>query len=338
MRSSFVSASLPDSLSAFLSDGASRLAQRLRVQGENGAAIMGIVNVTPDSFSDGGQFQAPDAAVAQARSLAEEGADILDLGAESTRPGFTPVEAEEEWARLQPVIEALATPSASPSSQHPIPAPALSVDTTKASVARQALKAGAVMVNDVWGFQADPSMASVVAAHGAMGVVMHNRTRPQDAARDFASALDVKREDLWRDWMRFFDRSLEIAERAGVARDALVLDPGIGFGKTLAQNLEALRLVGRLKAQYGLPVLVGASRKSMFAKILGERDMPARLPATLAAHLEAVRQGATIVRVHDVRAHADALKIQTLLRSLQDSLPGPSRVDREARASEETRA
>ncbi len=251
--------------------------------------LMGIVNVTPDSFSDGGQFFTPDAALKQAHTLMEEGADLLDVGAESTRPGFTPVDAEEEWQRLKPVLTPLAKEGA-----------VLSVDTTKASVARRALVAGAQMVNDVWGLQADPDMASVVAAADAVVAVMHNR-----------EVVDAS-IDMWDDWRRFFDRSLKLARRAGIARESILLDPGVGFGKTVMQNLWAVQNLRRLEAYYELPVLLGVSRKSMFGMLLG-REVHDRLPATLAANLYGATQGACMLRVHDVQAHRDMLDMTALL-------------------------
>ncbi len=251
--------------------------------------LMGIVNVTPDSFSDGGQFFTPEAALKQARTLLAEGADLLDVGAESTRPGFTPVEADEEWHRLEPVLTPLAREGV-----------ALSVDTTKASVARRALVTGVQMVNDVWGLQADPDMASVVASAGAVVAVMHNR-----------EVVDVSL-DLWDDWRRFFDRSLKLAERAGIVRESILLDPGIGFGKTVMQNLWAVQNMRRLEAYYSLPVLLGASRKSMFGRLLG-RQVNDRLPATLAVNLYGATQGACMIRVHDVQAHRDMMDMTALL-------------------------
>lgn len=305
--------------STALSPGALHLAQRLADEAHS-ALVMGIVNVTPDSFSDGGQFSTPEKAVAQAMRLREEGAELLDLGAESTRPGFTPVSAEEEWARLQPVLEHLQRLVAHPS-------PFLSIDTTKARVAEAALKTGAVVVNDVQGFQQDADMASVVAAHGSMAVLMHNRPH-------LATEGIVLQGALWEDFERWFDVSLELAERAGVSRAALMLDPGIGFGKTLAQNFEALGLTGRLRDHYGLPVLVGASRKSMFGKLLG-RSVEERLPATLAAHLEAVRLGARVIRAHDVQAHSDALAVQHRLQASQMALQKATPVPVDMPAGEE---
>lgn len=251
---------------------------------------MGILNVTPDSFSDGGHFQAPETALAHARSMLTDGADILDIGAESTRPGFRSVPADEEWARLEPIINRLA-PEGVP----------ISVDTTKAVVARKSLQAGARVINDVWGFQADPDMAFVVADRGASAVLMHNRHDCDDQL------------DLLVDWRRFFDHSLNLAEKAGVKKDFLILDPGIGFGKTQDQNVQAVASLGILRQEYGLPVLLGLSRKSMFGYLLG-RPVDERLAGTLAANLFGADAGADILRVHDVREHADALAMRQILK------------------------
>ena len=247
--------------------------------------VMGILNVTPDSFSDGGQFAAHCAAVAQGEALAAAGAAVIDIGGESTRPGFTPVDAEEEWRRIAPVFETLANRLAVP----------LSVDTTKAAVARRALAAGAVLVNDIWGFQGDPALPDVVAEAGAGAVLMHNRTAP-DAA---ISIVD--------DMLRFFERSLRRAERAGIAAGRLILDPGIGFGKTQSQQVEAIRAIGALKT-FGLPVLVGLSKKSFLGRLTGA-PVERRGVETLAANLAAAAAGATLFRVHDVADHVAALAV-----------------------------
>ncbi|AFW00108.1 dihydropteroate synthase [Gluconobacter oxydans] len=252
--------------------------------------LMGILNVTPDSFSDGGRFQSPETAIAHAREMLADGADILDIGAESTRPGSRLVPADEEWARLEPVINRLAPEGM-----------ALSVDTTKAVVARKALQSGVRLINDVWGFHADPEMPSVIADSGAWAVVMHNRHEVDDQL------------DLLADWRRFFDHSLELAEKAGIDRNRLILDPGVGFGKTQDQNVQAIAALGTLKREYGRPILLGLSRKSMFGYLLG-RPIEDRLAGTLAANLVGADLGADILRVHDTREHADALSIRCLLK------------------------
>ncbi len=261
--------------------------------------VMGILNLTPDSFSDGGRFQTPEAALAQAGTLAAEGADILDLGGESTRPGHAPVSAEEEQARVLPVIAALAARTRIP----------LSIDTYKAGTAERALQAGARLVNDVWGLQREPEIARVAAAHGAPVIVMHNRETADDS-------LDVMDE-----LRRFFERSLAIARRAGIPDGNVVLDPGIGFGKSPRQHLDALRRLPELKA-LGFPVLVGVSRKSLLGRISGRETAPRdRLFASLGAHAFAAQHGADIVRVHDVGAHVEMLRAVDAIRGCA-VLPG----------------
>jgi dihydropteroate synthase len=253
--------------------------------------VMGVLNVTPDSFSDGGHFFEPPAAIEQARRLAAEGADIIDIGAESTRPygGALPVSAEEELQRLERVLPAVAT----------IGVP-VSIDTIKPAVAAWALEAGAVIVNDVWGLQRDPDMARVVAEHGAPIVIMHNRDTADPS-------LDIIAEVT-----EFFSRSLEIAWSAGIAHDRIVLDPGIGFGKTPEQSLAC---IARLDAWRGfdLPVLVGASRKR-FINSLVPSDPMERLGGSLAAHLAAVENGAAIIRTHDVAPTVQSLAVAAAIR------------------------
>ena len=248
--------------------------------------VMGILNVTPDSFSDGGRFQSIKAAIAQAQKLAADGADIIDIGAESTRPGHTPVPLEEEWRRLEPLLQPLLESVAAP----------FSIDTYKAEIARRAVALGACVVNDVWGLQKDPAMADVVAQSGAALVIMHNRD-------GIDPALDIE-----ADMRRFFDRSLALAERAGIARAHLMLDPGIGFGKNKAQNLTALAATARLRKTYGLPILIGVSRKKLFGDLLGA-SVENRLIATLAANLTTLARGASIFRVHDAAEHVAAFKV-----------------------------
>lgn len=249
--------------------------------------VMGILNVTPDSFSDGGRFFDSAQAVAHALEIEREGADIVDIGGESTRPGAAEVDPEEEIRRVIPIVEAVTPRLAIP----------ISVDTYKAATARQALEAGARMINDVWGLQRDPDMACVAAAYDATVVVMHNR-------REVDPALDIV-----DDMRAFFDRSIGLARRAGLPDRHIVLDPGIGFGKSWEQNLAALRRLPEIKA-LGFPVLVGASRKSWLQRFCDLPRQPAeRLFGTLGAHLAAVALGADIVRVHDVRAHVEATRV-----------------------------
>lgn len=252
--------------------------------------LMGILNVTPDSFSDGGVSADPAAAFATAARLAAEGAHIIDVGGESTRPGHVPVPAEVEWARIAPVLERL---------QAELDLP-VSVDTTKAAVAARALAAGASIVNDIWGFSRDPDMARVTAEFDAVAVLMHNKATIDPAA------------DIIADMRDFFARALDIAAAAGVGRGRLILDPGIGFGKSFEQNLTALRRLDALTA-FGLPVLVGASRKSFIGKVVPSTPAE-RLPGTLAAHLLAAGSGAAILRVHDVAAHVQALRVSEAIR------------------------
>jgi len=253
--------------------------------------VMGVLNVTPDSFSDGGRYLDPQAAIVHARRLAAEGADILDVGAESTRPygGAIRISLEEERARLAPLLSdvvALGVP--------------VSIDTLKAAIAAWALDLGAAIVNDVWGLQGDADMARVVAEHQASVVIMHNRMSVDPAIDIVAEVTD------------FFRRSLDIAARAGIPRQRIVLDPGIGFGKTAEQSLTC---IARLDAwrEFGVPLLVGASRKRFIHSVAPSEPMD-RLGGSLAAHLLAVENGATIVRVHDVAATAQALAVASAIR------------------------
>jgi dihydropteroate synthase len=256
------------------------------------ALVMGIINVTPDSFSDGGEFLDALKAIAHARTLKDEGADLLDLGAESTRPygGAKPVSLDEELARLRPVLSeavALGVP--------------VSVDTIKVEVAAWALEQGAVIINDVWGLQRDPGMARVVAEHGATVVVMHNREK---ADRTIDIMADVK---------AFFSRSLEIADKAGISRERIVLDPGIGFGKTPEQSLSVLAHFGELRS-FGRQLLGGLSRKR-FIDAVSPAPPDQRLGGSIAGNLLAVLAGADIVRVHDVAETVQALRVAGAIRS-----------------------
>jgi len=248
--------------------------------------VMGVLNITPDSFSDGGRFIEPQTAIAHARRLVAEGADILDVGAESTRPygGAVPVTREEERARLAPIVTEVAS--------FGIP---VSIDTLKADVAAWALDQGASIVNDVWGLQRDSDMARVVAEYGAPVIIMHNRDSADPAI------------DIVADVTAFFERSLDIAARAGIARERIVLDPGIGFGKTPEQSITCIARLEAWRA-FGLPLLVGASRKR-FIHSLVPSDPTERLGGSIAAHLLAVERGAAIVRVHDVAPTVQALAV-----------------------------
>jgi dihydropteroate synthase len=248
--------------------------------------VMGILNVTPDSFSDGGQFLDPAAAIARASEMAREGADILDIGAESTRPygGAAPVPADDEMARLAPVLPAVIR----------IGLP-VSIDTIKASIATWALDQGATIVNDVWGLQRDPDMAPLVAKRNVPVIVMHNR-ESADATIDIVA-----------DVLAFFSRSLNIAVRAGIPRGNIVLDPGIGFGKTPEQSITCLARLAELK-RFGLPLLVGASRKR-FINTVTPSAPDERIGGSIAAHVLAVQKGAAIVRAHDVAETVQALRV-----------------------------
>jgi dihydropteroate synthase len=248
--------------------------------------VMGILNITPDSFSDGGRFVDPSIAIAHARVMIEQGADILDVGAESTRPygGNRGVSADDELARLKPVLPeviGLGCP--------------VSIDTIKASTAAWALETGAAIVNDVWGLQRDPEMAPLVAKYGVPVIVMHNRDKVDPAI------------DIVADVAAFFARTLEIAAQAGIAREAIVLDPGIGFGKTPEQSLICLRHLGEFK-RFGLPLLVGASRKRFIASV-SPSEPTERVGGSIATHLIAAQQGAAILRVHDVQETVQALRV-----------------------------
>jgi dihydropteroate synthase len=248
-------------------------------------AVMGILNLTPDSFSDGGRFQNPDAAIAHAKSMVVAGCDIVDIGGESTRPSASPVSEAEELARVEQVLRALTGLLDVP----------VSIDTSKAAVAVRAVEIGAAVVNDVWGLQKDPGMPDAVAQAEAAVIIMHNRTEKDERA------------DILADMRRFFDRSLALAAKAGIPKDVIILDPGIGFGKTSRQNVEAVARIPDLK-DYGLPILVGASRKAFLGSLTGD-GIEATLIGTVAANLVAAAAGASIFRVHDVAEHVAALRI-----------------------------
>lgn len=254
--------------------------------------VMGILNVTPDSFSDGGEFLEPSKAIAHARDMAGQGADIIDIGAESTRPygGAVPVSADDEKMRLTPILPAVIKLG--------VP---VSIDTIKASIAAWALDQGATIVNDVWGLQRDPEMAKLVAQRGVPVIVMHNR-----------EAADEK-IDIIADVIAFFSRSLEIAARAGIARENIVLDPGIGFGKTPAQSITCIGRLGEFK-RFGLPLLVGASRKR-FISTITPSNPDERIGGSISAHLLAVEKGAAIIRAHDVAETVQALRVAAAIEA-----------------------
>jgi len=269
-----------DSLTALDFDQAGRILPSGRT------LVMGILNVTPDSFSDGGKFTATGRAIERARAIAAEGADILDIGGESTRPGAMAVAAEEELARVLPVISRAAAELSCP----------ISVDTYKAVVADRAIAAGARIVNDVWGLTRDPAMAGVVGAGGVGLIVMHNRATI-DAAVDMLDEV-----------LRFLERALAIARQAGVDEARIVVDPGIGFGKTLEQNLMLIARLGIIRERLGRPVLLGASRKSMIGRIFPS-EPDGRLAGTLALHTAAVLAGAGLIRANDVRDAVQAARV-----------------------------
>jgi dihydropteroate synthase len=260
--------------------------------------LMGILNVTPDSFSDGGSFLEANAAIARARELVSEGADILDIGGESTRPGAEPVSAEQELDRVRPVLEGLLDSGVPEVAQ-------ISIDTCKADVARAALAAGASLVNDVSAFRADPQMAALVAESGAHCCLMHMLGQPRTMQR----AGGPQYRDVVDEVKAFLEERLGFAVREGVAEERIMLDPGIGFGKTIEHNLELLRRLDEVVA-LGRPVLVGTSRKSFLGRLdtlagptTGEAEqveITQRLPGTIATNVLALERGASVFRVHDV--------------------------------------
>jgi dihydropteroate synthase len=254
-------------------------------------SVMGVVNVTPDSFSDGGVNIAPEDAVAAARRQIAEGAAIVDLGGESTRPGAEGVSVDEELRRVLPVLEEVA-------GELPV-----SIDTAKAEVARRALALGAQLVNDVTALRGDRELAGVVADSGAYVCLMHMQGEPRTMQRHPAY------EDVVDDVKAFLEQRLRFAVDAGIEEDHVCLDPGIGFGKTVAHNFELIRRLGELTT-IGRPIVVGFSRKSSLGRILGDRDArTGPLPASLAVAVVAYERGATVIRAHDVRAHVEALTV-----------------------------
>jgi len=279
----------PVDASARDENGANPLARLLAL---GRPAVMGVLNVTPDSFSDGGRFLDPSIAIEQSQRMVAAGADVLDIGAESTRPygGAVPVPIEEEIRRLAPVLPsavALGVP--------------VSIDTMKAKVAAWALASGAAIVNDVWGLQRDGDLARVVAEHGVPVIIMHNRQAADPSI------------DIMADIAAFFSRSLDIAAGAGIARENIVLDPGIGFGKTAEQSVIAVARLAELKS-FGLPLLVGASRKRFIDKV-SPASPDQRLGGSIAAHVLAAADGAAIIRTHDVPETVQALRIAAAIWS-----------------------
>ncbi|MGD0455073.1 MAG: dihydropteroate synthase [Solirubrobacteraceae bacterium] len=265
--------------------------------------VMGVVNVTPDSFSDGGSFLDAGAAIAHARTLALEGADILDVGGESTRPGAEPVAAEEELRRVLPVLEGIAAADLDVQ---------VSIDTSKASVARAAIAAGAEIVNDVSALRADPAMVELVADSGVHCCLMHMLGEPRTMQ---AGVGGPQYKDVVDEVKAFLEQRLSFAVRAGVHEERIMLDPGIGFGKTVAHNLELLERLGELTA-LGRPLVVGTSRKGFIGRILADAagaaesvDVTRRLGGTIATNVLALERGASVFRVHDVAPVRDALAV-----------------------------
>jgi len=258
-------------------------------------AVMGVINVTPDSFSDGGEYLDPGTAVARGVALVADGADVLDVGGESTRPGSDPVTAEVEMARVLAVIRGLREATDVP----------ISIDTTKAVVAEAALAAGASFVNDVSAMRVDPRMADVVAAAGVPFCLMHMRGTPKTMQDD------PRYDDVVAEVASFLAERVQVAREAGVSEDAICIDPGIGFGKTGEHNLLLLRHLDAIVA-VGPPVVIGASRKRFLGAIIGDAER-GRAVATAAANVEAVRRGAWMVRVHDVRETREALAVSAAI-------------------------
>jgi dihydropteroate synthase len=255
--------------------------------------VMGIVNVTPDSFSDGGLFLDPQAAVVHGLELASQGAAIVDVGGESTRPGAEPVEPEEELRRVVPVVRGLRTGGLKAQ---------ISIDTSKLAVAHAALQAGATFVNDVTAFRAEPELAGLVADSGADCCLMHMRGEPrtmQDSPRY---------DDVVDDVRAFLEQRIEFAVDEGVPERRILVDPGIGFGKTLEHNLELLRRLGELRT-LGRPIVIGTSRKAFLGRLAGDRPPSDRLAGTIATNVLAFERGASVFRVHDVAPVVDALRV-----------------------------
>ena len=251
--------------------------------------VMGVLNITPDSFSDGGRVVAPESALAQARRMAAEGADIIDIGAESTRPyGSQPIPVEEEIRRLQPILADVVSLG--------IP---VSIDSMKSTVVAWALDHGAAIANDVWGLQRDPDMAGLIAQRRCPVVIMHNRDRADP---------DI---DILADIAEFFALSIKIATKAGISREYIALDPGIGFGKTQEQSMTALARLAQFDT-FGLPILIGASRKRFIATV-SPSEPDQRLGGSIAAHLIAAKAGARIIRTHDVSETVQALRVATAI-------------------------
>ena len=244
--------------------------------------IMGILNATPDSFSDGGEHNSCDKAFEFAKAMITDGVDIIDIGGESTRPGAKRISAEIEWQRVSPIIKKISTLDCM-----------ISIDTYKSKIAQKAVQIGAHIVNDVWGLQRDKDMAKVIADSDVAVVITHNRTQT------------ISNQEILQDIHRFFQHSLSLAEKNGIRSDGIILDPGIGFGKTPAQNEIILNNLQEFSI-YEYPILIGVSRKRFIGQILNQEEPQKRLFGTIGANIVALANGASILRVHDVRAHKEA--------------------------------
>lgn len=280
-----------------------KLARRSLSYGER-TLVMGVLNVTPDSFSDGGKFFSFDQAIAQAKQMISEGADMIDVGGESTRPGSESVSEAEELRRVIPVIERLAKEASIP----------LSIDTTKSAVARAALQAGAEIVNDISGLRFDPALAREAANANAGLILMHSRGTPKDM-QQLPPVADIMTEVIGG-----LSESVAVAEQRGVARERIVIDPGIGFGKTVEQNLELIAKLDQIERAFpDLPIMIGTSRKSFLGKLLGGAPANERLHGTIASVVASVLKGAHIVRVHDVKATVEAVRVADALQQFADA-------------------
>jgi len=275
-----------------------KLARRWLPYGEQ-TLVMGVLNVTPDSFSDGGQFDSLDRAVAHATQMIREGADVIDIGGESTRPGSASVSAEEELQRVVPVIARRAGQASIP----------ISIDTTKSAVARAALAAGAEIINDISGLRFDPLIADEAARASAGLVLMHSRGTPK-TMQQLPPVNDIISEVI-----RGLRESIAVAEQHGVALESIAIDPGIGFGKSAEQNLELIAKLDQVAHEFAeFPLLIGTSRKSFIGKLLGDVPADQRLHGTIASTVASVMNGAHIVRVHDVKAAVEAIKVADAVR------------------------
>jgi len=276
-----------------------KLTRRSLEYGER-TIVMGVLNVTPDSFSDGGRFYAFDRAIEQAERMISEGADIIDVGGESTRPGSEFVSEADEMRRVIPVIERLRSSSSIP----------ISIDTTKSSVARAALESGAEIVNDISGLRFDPSIADEAAKAKAGLILMHSRGTPKDM-QQLPPVADIMIEVV-----SGLRQSVAIAEQRGVARESITIDPGIGFGKTAEQNFELIAKLDQLAREFpDLPLMVGTSRKSFIGKLLDDAPADQRLYGTIGSIVVAIMKGAGIVRVHDVKAAVEAVRVANAVRA-----------------------